>query len=293
MKKWILALTMAGGVLTLGACNQAGSDKVATSKDGDITQQDLYDAMKDKVGSQALQQLVFEKVLSKDYKVTDKEVNDKVSQLKQDLGSNFESTLAQYGYKDEADLKKTMKLGMMQEKAAMKDVKVTDKELKDYYANYKPEIKVRHILVKDEKTANDVKKQLDAGGKFEDLAKKYSTDTASAQQGGDIGWITNTNSSQYDPDFIKGAYALKKNQISNPVKSQFGYHIIQVTDTKAKKSYDEMKSQIEYEVKSSKLTNDIINKAMKREIKKADVKISDKDLKDALNLDTTTATAGQ
>jgi foldase protein PrsA len=288
MKKWILALTLAGSVLALGACNQSSSDAVAKSDAGNITQQDLYNAMKAKIGSQALQQLVYEKVLSKKYPVTNKELNDKVAQLKEQLGTNFDQALAQYGYKNESDLKKTMKVGMMQEKAAMKDVKVTDKELQDYYNNLKPDITVRHILLKDEKTANDVKKQLDAGAKFEDLAKKYSTDTGSAQNGGSIGVINSQNASQYDPDFVKGAYALKVNQISAPVKSQFGYHIIQVTKIVDKKPFSQMKKEIEYDVKSSKLTSDQINKAMDREMKAAKVKISDKDLQDALKPQTTT-----
>ncbi|WP_413302245.1 peptidylprolyl isomerase [Bacillus sp. 1P10SD] len=290
MKKWILALTLAGGVLALSACNQSGSDTVAESKVGNVTQEELYNSMKEKYGEQALQQLVYEKVLSKKYKVTDKELNEKIDQLKADLGANFETTLAQYGYKSEADLKKTMKLGMMQEKAAMKDVKVTDKELKDYYDSYQPEIKARHILVADEKTANEVKKKLDGGAKFEDVAKEYSTDTASAQNGGDLGWF---GTGKMDPDFEKAAYALKVNEISAPVKTQFGYHIIQLTDKKEKKSYEDMKKEIEYQVKSSKLTSESINKAMERELKAANVKVSDKDLKDALKPQTSAAAAHQ
>ncbi|MBL4955102.1 peptidylprolyl isomerase [Neobacillus sp. OS1-32] len=289
MKKWILALTLAGGVLALSACNQSGSETIAQSKAGDVTQEELYNAMKEKVGDKALQQLIYEKVLSKKYKVSDKDVNDKIKQLKADLGSNFEAALAQYGYQSENDLKSTLKLGMLQEKAAMKDIKVTEKELKDYYNNYKTDIKVRHILVKDLKTAKDVENQLKSGKKFEDVAKKESTDTVSAKEGGDLGIINNQNAGQFDKDFIKAAYALKVNEISAPVKTQFGYHIIQVTEKKEKKPYNEMKQQIEYEVKSSKLTNDDINKAMEREMKAANVKITDKDLKDALKTQTTTA----
>jgi foldase protein PrsA len=290
MKKWILALTMAGGVLALTACNQGGSDTVAESKVGNVTQEELYNTMKDKYGDQALQQLVYEKVLAKNYKVTDKELNAKIDQLKADLGTNFETTLAQYGYKSEDDLKKTMKLGMMQEKAAMKDIKVTDKELKDYYDTYQPEIKARHILVADEKTAKEVKKKLDGGAKFEDVAKEYSTDEGSKASGGDLGWF---GTGKMDPDFEKAAYALKVNEISAPVKSQFGYHIIQLTDKKEKKSYADMKSEIETQVKSSKLTTEVINSAMKRELKAADVKVSDKDLKDALNPQPEAAAAPQ
>jgi foldase protein PrsA len=286
MKKWILALALSGSVLTLGACGQSGSNNVAESKSGNVTQQELYDAMKDKIGTQALQQLIFEKVLSKKYPVTDKEVNDKVAQLKEQLGSNFSAALAQYGYKDEADLKKTMKVGMMEEKAALVSVKATDKELKDYYATLKPEITVRHILVKDEKTANEVKAKLDAGEKFADVAKKYSTDTGTAANGGEVGVINKDNESSFDAAFVKGAYALKLNEVSKPVKSSFGYHIIQVTKIKAVQPFSKMKKDIEYEVKSAKLQTADIQKAVKREMDAAKVKVDDKDLKAALDLTT-------
>lgn len=280
MKKWILALTLTSGVLALSACSASSSSDVAQSSAGNVTKDELYTMMKDKIGTQALQQLLYEKVLSKKYTVTDKELNAKVSQLKTDLGSNFQMALAQYGYKDENDLKTTMKVGMLQEKAAMQDVKVTDKELKDYYNNYKPDIKARHILVADEATANDVKKQLDAGAKFEDLAKKYSTDSGTKDKGGDLGWF---GTGKMDPDFEKAAFALKVNEISAPVKTQYGYHIIQKTGEKPKKSYDAMKKDIITAVKQSKLTNDVINARMQKELKAANVKIDDSALKDALN----------
>jgi len=287
MKKWMLALTLTSGVLVLSACS-GSSGNVAQSSSGNVTKDELYTMMKNKIGTQALQQLIYEKVLSKKYTVTDKELNDKVAQLKKDLGSNFQMALAQYGYKNESDLKETMKIGMLQEKAAMQDVKVTDKELQDYYNNYKPDIRARHILVADEATANQIKQQLDAGAKFEDLAKKDSTDTASAQNGGDLGWF---GTGKMDPDFEKAAFALKVNEISAPVKTQYGYHIIQKTGEKPKKSFNAMKKDIITAVKESKLTNDIINARMTKELKAANVKVDDKDLQDALNPASTSGAA--
>ena len=275
----MLALTLAGGVIALSAWNQNGST-VAESSAGDVTQEELYEAMKEKVGAQALQQLVYEKVLSEKYEVTEKELDAKVAELKEQLGENFEAALAQYGYADEEDFKETMKLGMMQEKAAMKSIKVTDKEVKEYYDNYKPEIKARHILVADEKTALEVKQKLDAGEKFEDVSNTYSTDEAAKAAGGDLGWF---GPGAMDPVFEEAAYALKKDEISAPVKTSFGYHVIQLTDKKEKKSFEEMKEQMEKELKSSKLTTEKINEIMQKEIKDAKVKISDKDLENALD----------
>jgi foldase protein PrsA len=282
MKKWILSLSLAASIVGLAACNNSasGSDVVVKTKAGNITKDELYTALKDKYGDQVLQQLVFEKVLSDKYKVSSKDVDKQVNQAKDQLGAQFEATLQQYGYKNEKDFRNSIKVGLMQQKAATKDIKVTDKELKDYYNNIKPQIKARHILVKDEKTANDIEAKLKAGQKFEDLAKKYSTDTGSAQKGGDLGWF---GTGTMDPNFEKAAYALKVNEISKPVKTQFGYHIIQLTDKKKKESFDKMKTQIVQEVKTSKVDQTKIAKTMKSEIKNSNVKIEDKDLKGALD----------
>jgi foldase protein PrsA len=276
MKKWIISLSIAAGVVGLAGCSQdeANSEVVAETKAGNITKEELYVAMKEKFGEQALQQLVYEKVLSKEFKVSDKELNEKLDQIKSDLGANFEMALTEYGYKDEADLKETIKIGLLQEKAALKDVKVDEKELKEFTETYKPEIKARHILVEDEKTAKEVKKKLDEGGKFEDLAKEYSKDPGSAQNGGDLGWF---GAGKMVPQFEQAAYALKVDEISAPVKSEHGYHIIQLTDKKEFTS-----EELEYQFKLSKLDGEVVQKAMQREMKAAKVEIKDKDLKGIL-----------
>lgn len=291
MKKWILTLTITAGVMVLAGCNQnnASSDVVVESKAGNITKDELYEAMKAKVGEQALQQLIYEKVLTKEYKVSDEELNEKFDQIKAELGANFEMALAQYGYKNEDELKETIKIGLLQEKAAVKDIKVTEDELKDYYEKFKPEVKARHILVEDEKTAKEVKAKLDAGGKFEDLAKEYSKDPGSAAKGGDLGWF---GPGKMVAPFEEATYALKVNEISAPVKSEHGYHIIQLTEKKEKGSFEEMKDELEHELKVSKLDGAAVQKAMEREMKDAKVKVKDKDLKSILDA-APTADAGQ
>lgn len=281
MKKWILSLTLAAGVISLAACNNANdSETIVESKSGNITKDELYEAMKDKYGEQALQELIYAKVLAKNYEVTDEELDEKINELKEQLGDNFEMALMQYGYEDEEDLKSTFRIGLLQEKAAIRDIEVTDKELQEYYDNYQPQIKARHILVEDEDTAKEVKEKLDAGSSFEDLAQEYSTDTLSAEKGGDLGWF---GPGQMVPEFEEAAYALDVNEISDPVKSDHGYHIIQTTEKKEKLSLEEMKEEITYKVKVSKLDGTIINEAMERELKDANVKIKDNDLKGILD----------
>lgn len=283
MKKWILTLTITAGVIGLSACNGNGSSEtVVESKAGNVTKDELYEVMKDKYGEQALQEVLYEKVLAKKYKVTDDELKKKVDEIKEQAGSNFETVLMQNNIKDEKELKEILKSQLLIEKAALKDVKATDKEMKEFYDAYKPEIKARHILVADEKTAQELKAKIDAGAKFEDVAKESSTDTVSAQQGGDLGWF---GAGKMVPEFEEAAYALDVNAISGPVKTEHGYHIIQVTEKKEKKSFEDMKKEIEYQVKISKLSNEVIAETMQREMKDAKVEVKDKDLKGILGTD--------
>lgn len=281
MKKLILSISVAAGVIGLSACsgdNDSSSEVIVESKAGNITKEELYESMKDKYGEQALQELLYQKVLSKNYKVTDEEVDKKVTELKDELGDNFELVLQQNQLKDENELKKILKDQMLMEKAALKDVKVSEDEVKKRYEEYKPEIKASHILVEDEKTAQEVKKKLDTGAKFEDLAKEYSKDPGSAAQGGDLGFF---GPGKMVPEFEEAAYALEVNEISEPVKSQHGFHIIKVTEKKKKESYEKMKDELEYELKLAQLDATKIQEVMKRELKAADVEVKDKELKGA------------
>ena len=254
--------------------------KLVETKAGDITKDEFYNAMKDRYGEAVIQELVYEKVLSEKYEVTDKEVNAKLDELKEQMGDSFQMALQSSGYKTEDDFKRALKLNMLQEKAAIADIKVTEKELKEAYNNAKPEIKARHILVADEKTAKEVTAKLDKGEDFAKLAKEYSTDTGSAQKGGDLGWF---GAGKMVAEFEDAAYKLKKNEISEPIKSQFGYHIIQLLDKKDKEPYEKMKADLEYDLKVSKIDAAKVQTILDQLVKDADVKINDKDLSGAVS----------
>jgi peptidyl-prolyl cis-trans isomerase D len=102
-----------------------------------------------------------------------------------------------------------------------------------------------------QKRAEDVLKQLKAGAKFEDLAKKYSEDPGSAKEGGSLGWI---GKGRTVPEFEKAAFSLPKGQISDLVKSSYGFHIIRVDDRQDAhmKTLDEVKAEIEPILKQQK-----------------------------------------
>jgi peptidyl-prolyl cis-trans isomerase C len=126
---------------------------------------------------------------------------------------------------------------------------VSDAELKAAYENVKDEYSgkeyhVEHILVDKEADAKAIIAQLKAGANFEDIAKAKSKDPGSAKNGGDLGWVSDKS---LVPEFSKAMVQLKNGQTTDkPVKSQFGYHIIKVLDSREAKapSLDEMKDQL-------------------------------------------------
>ncbi|MEQ6358000.1 peptidylprolyl isomerase [Lysinibacillus sp. M3] len=284
MKKTVLTFTLAASVLALGACSydSATNDKViATSKVGDITQNDLYEEMKASSGNQAFQFLMIKKVLSAKYEVTEDEVNAQIEADKKQLGDDFENALAQQSH-TESSYKKSLELKLMYEKALVEDVEVTEDEIKAEYENIKNEIQARHIVVKDEETAKKVKAELESGKDFAKVAKSYSIEEAAQTTGGDLGWFN--KATNMDQQFLKGAFALKKNVISDPIQSSFGYHIIEVTDKREiKESYKGKKGELEKQLKLAKVDNSTLLTKVAKMMKEADIKIKDEDLKTALD----------
>jgi peptidyl-prolyl cis-trans isomerase C len=105
------------------------------------------------------------------------------------------------------------------------------------------EVHARHILVATEGEAKDIEAQLKNGADFATLAKEKSKDPGAAE-GGDLGYFTKD---QMVPEFAEAAFKLDKGQISDPVKTQFGWHIIKVEDKRIKPTptYDEVKGQLQ------------------------------------------------
>ncbi|MGI6245209.1 MAG: peptidylprolyl isomerase [Pseudochelatococcus sp.] len=106
------------------------------------------------------------------------------------------------------------------------------------------EVHARHILVPDEATAKNVAERLKKGENFNALASELSKDPGSAREGGDLGYFTRD---RMVPEFAEVAFKLEPGKVSDPVKTQFGWHIIKVEDKRRKPvpTYDEIKDQIE------------------------------------------------
>ncbi len=147
-----------------------------------------------------------------------------------------------------------------------KNLQISDADIKKEYDKIRAEAgsgmeyKARHILVKDAAQAQKVLAALKKRKSFEDLAKKESQDKGSAQNGGDLGWSTPDN---YVPEFSKALQGLKKGETTQEaVKTQFGYHIIRLEDTRENKfpELETLKSRIEEKLRHDKTAEFIESK---------------------------------
>ena len=188
--------------------------------------------------------------------VTDQEVSTRVDELKNQFfggdDAKYQKELETLGL-TETDVRADVRAQLIAEKIfdrVTKDVTVSAEDVKSYYDDNKgqfdvPESReVAHILLKTKKEADDVYAQLQDGADFATLAKKLSTDTASAKDGGKL---TDERGS-FVPEFEEVAFALETGEIGKPVKSQFGWHVIKVLqDTKPAQttSFEDAKASIE------------------------------------------------
>jgi peptidyl-prolyl cis-trans isomerase C len=127
---------------------------------------------------------------------------------------------------------------------------ITEQAMRQVYAeavtqmSKEEEVRARHILVATEDEAKAILAELKKGGNFEALAKTKSKDPGAAAQGGDLGYFTKE---QMVPEFAEVAFKLEKGALSDPVKSQFGWHIIKIEDkrSKAPPPFEQVKDQVE------------------------------------------------
>lgn len=227
--------------VVIGAAVSKKENVVASVEGQDITKDDLYNVMVAQYGSNAISYLIDNKIVDieaekKGIKISDKEIDDEMKQYIDLNGGEdaFNSALEQSGV-NKADIEKEIVNYLKIVKLLESKVKVTDDEIKTYFEenkdsfNQQEQIQASHILVADEAKAKEVKAKLDAGEDFATLAKEYSTDEATKDKGGELGYFPK---GQMVPEFDNAAFAMSVGQISDPVKTEYGYHIIKVTDKK-------------------------------------------------------------
>lgn len=260
MKKMIaiIAVLFIFGLTSSIYFAKAEGQYVAKVGDVLITQADLDEALNKQYGSATLDALIQDKIVVLEAEkqgvvASEEEVNKQLNTVMEQQGGEeaFNAALASSNMTIE-DFKKNLNSFVLASKLIEKQVDTSDKALQAYLSanaatfNTEAQVEASHILVADEATATKVKAELDGGADFAALAEKYSTDTGSVANGGSVGYFA---AGAMVPEFSEAAFAMKKGEVSEPVKSEYGYHIIKVTGIK--KATDASLENLKEEVKAA------------------------------------------
>lgn len=284
MKKLTMALALSASVLTLTACN-SDSETVVESEAGNITKEEFYNELKANNGEQILQQMVTVKVLEDKYEVADEDVDKEIDKMKEQYeeqyGEGYYDMIVEQQFGGEEAFRDIVYVSLLQEQAAAEDTEITEEELKERYERSKQEIEAQHILVEDEETAKEIKEKLDNGEKFEELAKEYSTDTASAQDGGKL----DTFSAGFMiPEFEDAVYTMEVGEISDPVATEFGYHIIKLNERKDKEEdigdFEDVKEDLRRDLVAQKMDSAKLQEKINKLIEDANIDIKIEGMED-------------
>lgn len=226
-----------GGAATLMA--QPDDHVVAWVNGEAITKDELYQEMVRYVGPQALEELILarlvrQEALAQGVTVDSDEIAGELAAIEEQAGGPEQLAAALAGYNMTVeDLKEQIALNLTVRSLVAGGIEVTDDEVRSYFDENRerlgqPEqVRARHILVKTREEAEELRDQILAGADFAEVARAHSTDPGSAAQGGDLGWF---GRGQMVQPFEEAAFALEPGELSEPVETAYGYHLILVED---------------------------------------------------------------
>lgn len=261
----LLAMILIVALIGVGCKSTGSTSSVVASVNGEpITKDQLYDTMVQQYGPDVLDSLISDKIVeleskAKNITITDADIDKELQKYIEQYGGQaaFEQALASSGYTMDA-IKKNVKMNLTMVKLLEPEITITDDELQKYFDENKssfdqPEkVKASHILVDTEEKAKEVKDKLAAGEDFAKLAAEYSSDTGTKDNGGDLGFF---GKGEMVPEFEQVAFTLEVGQVSEPVKSDYGYHIIKVVEKQAAKeaTFEASKAEVKDAVLQQKL----------------------------------------
>ena len=238
----VAALGTAALCVSLAACNNGGGGgNVAAVNGNNISRADFDRKLesspvaKQVLGQLVQQQLIDQYARDKKVDVTQAEIDTKEKETKARMQpGQFEQILKTQNL-TEQDVQNILKQQIVLEKAVAPQLKVGESDIKAFFDKNRAsfdtpaQVRARHILVADQAKAREVMAKLKSGGSWDALAKQYSTDPSSKDKGGELGFF---GRGQMVGPFQDAAFAAKVGQVVGPVKSPFGYHIIQVEEKK-------------------------------------------------------------
>ena len=273
---YILLFVLLIGVISFTGCtkDKAGEDSGAGTKinkdleivakvgNKEITKDELYEFLVVQNGQQALEALIIEKMVDleiekKKIAISDEETDEELEKMKEGIGGEekFNQALQQSGLSVD-ELRENIVMNLKINKLIDPYISITDQEVKDYFEENKnmfaeeEEVKASHILVDTKEEADKIKGKLNSGEDFAKLAEEFSKD-GSKDVGGDLGFFAK---GRMVPEFEEVAFSLGVGEISEPVKSEFGYHIIKVVDKTETMDpkFEDLKDDIEDNMRNEK-----------------------------------------
>ncbi|MEH7385077.1 peptidylprolyl isomerase [Bacillus sp. JJ1521] len=252
---WVIGTILCVALISTIGFAVFKKDVVASVDGVEIERDELHTSLEKFYGSNVLETLITNKIIEleaekENISVSDKELDDELQALIDSYGGeeSFTSAIESSGV-TRKDVEDDIKQFILTKKLLEPRIEITDDEIKTYFEENKDsfaqaeQVQASHILVDDDTTANEIATKLAEGTDFAELAKEYSTDTASAGAGGDLGYF---GKGEMVAEFEEVAFSLGKDEISDPVKTEHGYHIIKVTDKKEAEeaNYEENKDTI-------------------------------------------------
>ena len=248
-------------------------DQVFATVNGEkISKNELFDAMYAQNGEAVLDDLIMRLLIKQEGRrlgliVTNEEIEKIITENFPGGEEELNSALQYYGLTMDAFREETA-LNLLLRKIAHSQIEIGEEEAEEYYEANKErfaiptEVEARHILVETEEEANALIAQLEDGADFAELAKEHSLDTANKDSGGNLGYFTKND---MVAEFSAAAFDLAVGERSQPVKTSYGYHIIEVLNRKEgrERSYDEVKDEVRealLEEKTYEFTSELLVK---------------------------------
>ncbi len=311
--KYIVGTILITALCTTGCSAKLsdGNKTIVKLDKTSISADELYKELKEKYAINIIVDQIDHKLFDTKYKSDSNEkksIDAEISQIKETYNTEttFNTVIQQYfGVKDEEELRKVLSLEYKRNLAVKEYIKenLTDNEIQTYYDTKKiGDIKASHILIKStanesdsdeekskkeeeaKKKAEEIIKKLENGENFAKLAKKYSDDSGTAKDGGNLGYFNKNDN--LDENFVNAAAILKVNEYTKePVKTQYGYHIILKVKEKDKPKLDKVKEEIKTNLTKEKLEEDstLHYKTLIKIREKSGIKFKDTQIKKAYN----------
>lgn len=280
------------GLILTGCAAAAGGDDIASVNGEKLSRAEYLTKLESTQQAKSILNQMVQSALVEQYakeqnlQIPDNAVRKKEDEIKARYpAGQFDAILKQQNL-TENDVKRILRQQLIVEKGVGKDIHISKTDIASYLdknhalLDKSAQVRARHILVADEKTAAEVEAKLKAGANFATLAKQYSTDPSSKDKGGELGFFSK---GQMVPAFEGAAFTQAIGVVGPPVKSPFGYHIIDVEEKKpavvatAANSGDQIKETLMHQQEQT-----LIPQFLQGLRSKASIKIDDPLLKDAL-----------